>query len=63
MCTWRDYVYTSSQDGQAALHAAAKNNHNDVIKELLKCGANCNLQDKVILVITDWLVWPAVTLL
>ena len=42
------HVCTSIQDGVTALIVAAQFNRSDVIKELLRGGANCNLQDKVI---------------
>ena len=40
------------QLGNTALMKAAGNGHGDVIVELVKGGANCDLQDKVILTIT-----------
>ena len=42
----------SLQDGWTALHIAAQENHTDVVAVLLKEGADCNVQNKVIPFIT-----------
>ena len=42
----------SIQDGTTALHLAAQEDHTDIVDVLLKGGADCNVQDKVIPFIT-----------
>ena len=45
------------QLGHTALMKAAGNGHGDVVVELIKAGANCNLQDEVILIIAVMQWW------
>ena len=47
VCVCTLYVHVSIQNGGTALMIAAETNDINAIKELLKGGANCNLQTKV----------------
>ena len=38
---------SATQDGDSALTLAAKHGHTDIVVELVKAGANLNLQNKV----------------
>lgn len=38
---------SATQDGDLALTLAAKHGHTDIVVELVKAGANLNLQNKV----------------
>ena len=41
------YTCLSSQDGDSALMRAAGNGYTEVVEELIKAGANLNLQNEV----------------
>ena len=43
------------QDGESPLHKAAEQGHLGIVRMLVENGASLSMQDKVSIVITEWL--------